>query len=132
MHNTSTMSAWFRYTHGRFESTLTRCWCHILSPISCLPKMDHKELSRAPERFTKRNERILPILTFREGREQHIPDSSDHSLFMIKLFNSSSPEGNCAECAARQRSHTHTTPHDKRKREDKRERHIQKHIHMRF
>ena len=30
----------------------------------------------------------------RIGRRQHAPDSSNHSLYLIKLFNSSYPEGN--------------------------------------
>ena len=38
---------------------------------------------------------ILPNLSLRIGREQHFPDFSNHSLYLIKLFNSSSPEGHC-------------------------------------
>ena len=30
----------------------------------------------------------------RKGREQHVPDSSNHALYLLKLFNSSCPEGN--------------------------------------
>ena len=45
---------------------------------------------------TKRNERILPtFLSLRIGRQQHVRDSSNRSLYLTKLFNSSSPEGNC-------------------------------------
>ena len=46
------------------------------------------------------------IQGLRTSREQHFPDSSNHSLYLIKLFTSSSPEGNFGECAT---SHTHTT-----------------------
>ena len=37
---------------------------------------------------------ILPILKFGRSREQHVADSSTHSLYLIKLFSSSDPEGN--------------------------------------
>ena len=40
-----------------------------------------------------------------------MPDSSDHSLFLIKLFNSSSPEGNCGECETQTDRDTHTDTH---------------------
>ena len=48
---------------------------------------------------------ILPIQGLRTSREQHVPDSSNHSLYLIKLFNSSSPEEHFGDCA------TYTTPH---------------------
>ena len=41
----------------------------------------------------------------RTGREQHVPDSSNHSLYLIKLFSFSNIEGNFGECA----TSTHTT-----------------------
>ena len=37
---------------------------------------------------------LTHFLSLRTGREQHVPDSSDHSLYLIKLLSSSSPEGN--------------------------------------
>ena len=48
------------------------------------------------QRFTKRNPWIQPIFwSLRIGREQHVPDSSVHSLYLMKLLSSSSPEGHC-------------------------------------
>ena len=40
----------------------------------------HAELPRASERFTERNCWILPIQGLRIDREQHVPESSNHSL----------------------------------------------------
>ena len=39
------------------------------------------------ERFTERNHWMLQISSLRIGREQHVPESSDHSLYLISLFN---------------------------------------------
>ena len=61
------------------------------------------------QRFTTSNLWILPITSLRTGREQHVPDSSNHSQNLMKLFNSSSPEGNFGECATS--AHTHHTHH---------------------
>ena len=76
--------------------------------------------------------RIFPIASLRTGREQHFPDSSNHSPYLMKLFNSSSPEGNFGECATSTHTyHTatqHATPHqhtqhgDRERRQRKRER----------
>ena len=55
--------------------------------------MAHVELSLAPE-VHQSNHWILPIKSLRLGREQHVPDSSNHPLYMMKLFNSSFLEGN--------------------------------------
>ena len=46
----------------------------------------HVELSRASERFTERNPQFLPIQGLRKGREQHVPESSNHSLYPMKLL----------------------------------------------
>ena len=98
-------------------------------------KTAHVELSRASERFTDRNPWILPISSLRIDREQHVPDSSNHSLYLLKLFSFSCPEGTLR--GERQTQHppthhhhhhslpplppTHTThPHD----------HIHKHKHQ--
>ena len=35
----------------------------------------------------KRNHWKLSILSLRRGREQHVPDSSNHSLYLMKLFD---------------------------------------------
>ena len=57
-----------------------------------LPTMNGPHMGyHVPQRFTKRNERILPILSLRIGRTRHVPDSSNHSLCLMKLLNSSSP-----------------------------------------
>ena len=53
----------------------------------CIPKFAHIGLSRAPE-VHQRNCWMLHIFSLRTGREQHVPDSSSHSLCLIKLFNS--------------------------------------------
>ena len=60
----------------------------------CSPNL-HTGLSRASERFTERNPCILHIFSLRIDREQHVPDSSNHSLYLIKLIDYSSPEGHC-------------------------------------
>ena len=43
----------------------------------------------------QKNGRILIISSLRIGRERHVPDSSNHSLYLMKLLSSSYPEGNC-------------------------------------
>ena len=47
----------------------------------------------ALQRFTKRNPWILPIFSVRTSRTRHVPDSFNHSPCLIKLSNSSYPEG---------------------------------------
>ena len=42
----------------------------------------------------------------RTGREQHVPESSDHSPYLIKLFNFRN-----FECAARRHTHAYTDQH---------------------
>ena len=44
--------------------------------------------------FTKVRTGSCPFWSLRVGREQHVADSSNHSLYLIKLLNSSDPEGN--------------------------------------
>ena len=60
---------------------------------SAYQKMAHVELSLAPE-VHECNHWILPIYSLIISREQHVPDSSNHSLDLLKLFNSTYPEGN--------------------------------------
>ena len=43
------------------------------------------------QRFTKETFGSFPFSSLRIDREQHVPDSSNHSLYLMKLFNSSSP-----------------------------------------
>ena len=88
--------------------------------------MAHVWLSRDSE-VHQRNQWIFTIFSLRTGREQHVPNSSDHSLYLIKLLYSGSPEGNCGGklrrvcCTpthAHTNTHTHTTRQDKT-RQDK-------------
>ena len=44
----------------------------------------------------QRNLWILYIFSLRIDREQHVPDSSNHSLYLIKLFSFSNLEGSSA------------------------------------
>ena len=46
------------------------------------------------ERSTKETFGSFPFSSLRIDREQHVPDSSNHSLSLIKLFSFSRPEGN--------------------------------------
>ena len=84
----------------------------------------HVELSRASERFTERNPWFLPISGLRTGREQHVPESSNHSLCLIKLFSFSNLDGNSGGNQHTQHTvtntktlhnthntHIHTNPH---------------------
>ena len=48
----------------------------------------------APEKFTKETLWIVHSFSLRIDREQHVPDSSNHSLYVIKLFSFSNLEGN--------------------------------------
>ena len=60
----------------------------------CIPKFAHVEFSLAPQ-VHQRNPWIINNFSLRIDREQHVSDSSNHSLYLIKLLNSSSPEGHC-------------------------------------
>ena len=55
--------------------------------------MNGVELSLARE-VHQSNHWILPIWSLRKVREQRVPESSNHSRFLMKLFSSSNPEGN--------------------------------------
>ena len=50
-------------------------------------------LSLAPE-VHQSDHWILPFESLRTGGEQRVPDLSNHSLCLIKLFNSGYPQGN--------------------------------------
>ena len=77
----------FESTHGkRFEST------HGGHRQFCLPKFAHVGLPRASEVHKKKTFRSFPCSSLRKDREQHVPDSSNHSLFLIKLLSCSYPE----------------------------------------
>ena len=78
------------YTRRCFEST------HGVIASSAYqekPTYSSHLLQRGSPKETK--ESYPFFVSLREGRQQHVPDSSNHSLYLMKLFNSSSPEGNC-------------------------------------
>ena len=91
------MCAWCRYTRGRFERT---CGGVFESTYGggrrqfCLPRKVHVEFSLGPTEVHQRNPWILHIFSLRMNREQHVSDSSNHSLHLIKPFNLSNIEGN--------------------------------------
>ena len=57
----------------------------------CLPRKAHVEFSLGP-RGSPKNPWILHNASLRTDREQHVPDSSNHSLYLMKLLSSSYPE----------------------------------------
>ena len=67
--NTGTFCSYTRGDHRQF----------------CLPKFVHVGLSRAPE-VQQRSPCMLPTFSLRIGREEHVRDSSNCSLYLIKLF----------------------------------------------
>ena len=78
----------------------------------CLPRKAHEELSRASERFTERNPWFLPIQGLRTGREQHVPESSNHSLYLMKLLSSIFIlRETLAGISTHNTQHTHTDQH---------------------
>ena len=94
------MRVWCRHTRGRFESTHGGRFerTHALSllpqhttPVQLTKKHPHRVFDLVTE-VHQRNERILPIFSLRIGREQHVPDSSNHLLCLIKLFSFSNLE----------------------------------------
>ena len=59
----------------------------------CLPKMAHVELSVGPRGSPKETKESY-TKSLRTNREQHVPDSSNHSLYLMKLLTSTCPERN--------------------------------------
>ena len=80
------MWVWCRYTRGRFEHTDGEREKKVIVS-SEYSKTAHVGLSRAPE-VQQRTPWILPIFCLRIGREQHVAESSNHSLHLNTLFNS--------------------------------------------
>ena len=68
-----------RYTRGRFERTHGGQGVIVSSAYQNLPTYGYHVLQR---------------FSVRIDWEQHVPDSSNHSLSLIKLFSFSCPEGN--------------------------------------
>ena len=101
------MCACCRYTRGHFERTRGRVECTHgggegrrgeegrggSSPV-LLTKIAHVGLSLDPREVHHRNHEILHNFSLRVGREQHVTDSFNHSLYLTQVFHSSSPEGN--------------------------------------
>ena len=94
-----------------FMSILTGCWVHLLSPTFLLAMNGPRRVITRPRGSPKETLVSFTFSSLRTGREQHVPDSSNHSLHLLKLMNSNSPEGNCGERAARQHTHKYTTQH---------------------
>ena len=65
------------------------------SSSALLTKICPRRILTWPLRFTKETLGSFPFSNLRTGREQHVPDSSNHWLYLIKSFNSSYPEGHC-------------------------------------
>ena len=99
--------AWCRYKLGRFERThgdvffigktcvyyhvhdhLKRMWGSSLIDNFLLtmngPHMGYHVL----QRFTKETLESLPILSLTIGRTRNVADSTNHSLYLIKMFSS--------------------------------------------
>ena len=125
------MCAWCRYTRERFE----RSHGDVLNAhtgeergeegagvviVSSAYQKLPSEVYQVLQRFTKKKPLDLTLQGLRTGREQHVPDSSNHSQNQIKLFNSSFPEGKFGECATS--THTTTnTQHTHTRREETRQ-----------
>ena len=58
-----------------------------------LAKICSRRLITSLQRFTKEPLGPFPFSSLRIGREQHVPDSSNHSLYLMKLLSSTYPEG---------------------------------------
>ena len=66
-------------------------WVIVGSAYQNLPTYGYQ----VPSEVHLRNQWIFTIFSLRIGREQHVTDSSKHSLCLIKLFSFSNPEGHC-------------------------------------
>ena len=71
----------------------------------------HVELSRALETFTERNPWFLPIQGLRTGREQHVLESSNHSLYLTKPLSSIFILRDTAEGISTHNTHMRTNTH---------------------
>ena len=102
-HMLFSMWAWCRYTRGRFEPTHGKRFesTHGGHRQFCLPTTAHVGLSLGPTSSPKVTTGCCPCSSLRKDREQHVPDSSHHSLCLIKLLSNSycgeTLEGNSRE-----------------------------------
>ena len=90
-HMLFSMWAWCRYTRGRFESTHGKRFesTHGGHRQFCLQRTAHVGLSLGPTGSPKVTTGCCPCSRLRKDREQHVPDSSNHSLCLIKLLSNS-------------------------------------------
>ena len=89
------MCAWCQYTRGRFERTHGDVFnghteSRGSSPV-LLTKICPRKVITWP-RGSQKKPLDLTHLSLRTGRTRHVPHSSDHSLYLITLLNSSSLE----------------------------------------
>ena len=87
------MCACCQHTRGRFESTHGKRFesTHGGHRQFCLRRTAHVGLSLGPTGSPKVTTGCCPCSSLRKDREQHVPDSSNHSLYIIKLLSSSYP-----------------------------------------
>ena len=137
------MRAWCRYTRGRLESTHGGFLDgHTgerggkegeergVTVSSANHETVHVELSRASERFTERNPWFLPIQGLRPGREQHVLESSNHSLYLTKLLSSSNLEGQCGGNQHTQHTQSPTQRHKHQHKDTTQHTHTHTHQHI--
>ena len=76
-------------THANTQHRIRK----VSSPV-LLTKIWPRRVTTWPQRFKKRNPWILHVFCLTIDREQHVPDSSNHSLYLTKLLSFSNLEGN--------------------------------------
>ena len=86
-------AAWCRYTRRRSECTHGERFKSTPGGRRqfSLPKNHARMVITCFRGSPKKTFRSFPCSSLRKDREQHVPDSSNHSLYLIKLFTSSSP-----------------------------------------
>ena len=129
------MCAWCGYTRVRFVCTHgRRVGIHTRrSSPSLLTKKRSRRGLTWPREIHQRNPWILHIFSLRNDREQHVPDSSNHSLSLIKLTSFSNLEGSfggnqqpdgsiCLFPPPPTQHNTHNTHNTKRQKQRQRDR----------
>ena len=113
------MRAWC-HTRGRFESTHggfldghtgereERREMGGGSPSVLLTKKSPRRVLTWPHKFTERKTWILPIRSLRIDREQLVPESSNHSLYLMNLFIFSNLEESAHTTDTNTNTKTHT------------------------
>ena len=90
-----------RYIRGRFQCTHGGLWESTYGGgrggghrLFRLPGMTHvRRVITCPRGSPEVTTGFYPCFNLRISREQHVPDSSNHSLHLMKLLSSSYPEG---------------------------------------